>query len=180
MNMPIDQILSDFKQELLGFVSKHIKDEDLAKDVHQEILIKIFMNYKSLNNKDSLKAWIYRIARNAITDHYRHVQTVALHPGHNAYINEPETSEDELIPCVRPFVSRLKPSYQQALELTDLGNNTQKELAQKMNMSYSGAKSTVQRARHQLRDLFNQCCLIESDTYGSILSVKRKPGCDCS
>lgn len=178
--MTIDQIIIDFKQELLGFVLKHIKDEAIAKDIHQEILIKIFTNYKSLKNQDSLKSWIYKIARNSITDYYRHNKTGYVDLSESILDYETEkTNEDELIPCMKSLIKQLKPSYQQALAFTDLGNKTQKELAAKMNISYSGAKSTVQRARLQLRKLFNQCCFIESDKYGSILSVTHNSDCGC-
>ena len=180
LHMSIEQIISKFRKELFGYVRKYIKDEDAAKDVHQEILIKIFTHYQSLKNRERLKPWIYRIARNSITDHFRRNKTFFSDLPENIGDYEiPKTSEDELIPCIKPFLKQLKPSYQEALAFTDLGNNTQKELAEKLNISYSGAKSRVQRARLQLRTLFEQCCQIEADKYGSILSVTQKSGCAC-
>lgn len=178
--MTTERIISEFRQELFGFVRKRIDDEEIAKDVHQEILIKIFTNHHTLKNHNRLKSWIYQIARNSINDYFRQRKI------HFSEVDESievkkilPTKEDELLPCIKPFVNQLRPSYKQALEFTDLGNNTQKELAEKLNISYSGAKSTVQRARLQLRKLFNQCCSIEADKYGSIQSVTHKKGCEC-
>lgn len=179
--MTIEKIITDFKQELFGFVHKHIKDEDKAKDIHQEILIKIFTNHESLKNQSSLKSWMYQIARNAITDYFRKNKFTETEISENFFSadNQP-TKEDEIIPCISPFLQLLRPNYKEALELTDLGNLSQKELAKKMNLSYSGAKSTVQRARQQMRKLFDQCCKIEADRFGSVLSVTPNSDCSCS
>jgi RNA polymerase sigma-70 factor (ECF subfamily) len=178
--MTTEQVIQGFKRELFGFVRRYIKDDDAAKDVHQEILIKIFTHQHSLKNQDSLKSWIYQIARNSINDYFRRKKVYFSQLDNDtADITTTQISEDELLDCIKPFLNQLRPSYKQALELTDLGNNTQKELAEKMNISYSGAKSTVQRARHQLRELFNQCCKIEADKYGSILSVTQNTNCSC-
>lgn len=179
--MEIEKVITEFKKELFGFVRKHIKDEDNAKDIHQEILIKIFTHHHTLKNQESLKSWIYQIARNSIKDHLRRSKIHLSEMNDNLKDEELlHTKEDDLLPCIKPFIKQLRPSYKQAIEFTDLGNNTQKELAEKLNISYSGAKSTVQRARHQLRELFNQCCNIEADKYGSILAVAQNSGCSCS
>lgn len=179
--MTIEKIITDFKQELFGFVHKHIKDEDQAKDIHQEILIKIFTKHKSLKNQSSLKSWMYQIARNAITDYFRKNKFIDTKLSDNIISTDNEPiEEDELAPCIAPFLQQLRPNYKQALELTDLGNLSQKELAKKMNLSYSGAKSTVQRARQEMRKIFDQCCKIETDRYGSALSVIPNSNCGCS
>jgi len=179
--MTIEKIITDFKQELFGFVHKRIKDEDKAKDVHQEILIKIFTNHKSLKNQSSLKSWMFQIARNAITDYFRKNKFIETELSDNIISSDSEPiEEDELLPCITPFLQQLRPNHKRALELTDLGDLSQKELAEKMNLSYSGAKSTVQRARQEVRKIFDQCCKIETDRYGSVLSVTPSSRCGCS
>ncbi len=179
--MVIEQVISEFKDALYRFVIKHVHNKEDAKDLHQEILVKIFSKYQTLKDDNKLESWIFQIARNTITDYYRHTkkrQTLD-HSG----ITERElehNGEKELILCIKPFLKRLKPSYQDALEFTAFGNRTQKELAEEMNMSYSGAKSTVQRARKKLKEFFSDCCQIETDNYGGILSVTKKNSCSCS
>lgn len=178
--MYIEEIIHQFKHELLSFVKKRISDEDAAKEVHQEILIKVFTAYPGLKNQESLKFWIYRIARNAITDYFRKSKHLSGDLPED-YPEEPEVEdslEEELKPCIKPFLKQLRPNYKYALEMTESGK-TQKELADLMQISYSGAKSTVQRARKELRKIFEQCCNVEADVYGNIMSVKKKPGCDC-
>jgi transcriptional regulator with XRE-family HTH domain len=66
--------------------------------------------------------------------------------------------------------------YQQALLLTEYEGLTQKELAQRLGLSFSGAKSRVQRARDQLRELLLECCHFEFDRRGTIIAYY--PNCE--
>jgi RNA polymerase sigma-70 factor (ECF subfamily) len=55
------------------------------------------------------------------------------------------------------------------LELTDVQGLTQKELAERLNLSLSGAKSRVQRAREKLKGVLTECCHIEVDRRGRVV-----------
>jgi RNA polymerase sigma-70 factor (ECF subfamily) len=64
----------------------------------------------------------------------------------------------ELITCLKPMIDRLPEKYKQAILLAELGELTQKELAVKLGLSVSGAKSRVQRGRAFLKKMFLECC----------------------
>jgi len=57
---------------------------------------------------------------------------------------------------------------------------TQKEYAEKICISISGAKSRVQRARGMLKDLLMRCCHFEFDSYGTIIDYHPIACCCCS
>lgn len=67
--------------------------------------------------------------------------------------------------------------YKEAIILTEFNGLTQKQLAQKLNISYSGAKSRVQRGKENLKKLFTDCCSIESDKYGNVVDFQQKSNC---
>lgn len=56
------------KNFLLGFV----KDEEEACDMAQDIFFKVWINRESISKVNSLKAYLYRMARNMIYDYYEH------------------------------------------------------------------------------------------------------------
>ena len=56
------------KNFLLGF----IKDEEEACDMAQDIFFKVWINRESISKVNSLKAYLYRMARNMIYDYYEH------------------------------------------------------------------------------------------------------------
>ncbi len=46
---------------------------------------------------------------------------------------------------------------------------SQKDLANRLGISYSGAKSRVQRARRMVRDMLMICCHFEFDRRGTVI-----------
>jgi RNA polymerase sigma-70 factor (ECF subfamily) len=60
-----------------------------------------------------------------------------------------------------------------ALILVDFEGISQVELAKRIGLSVSAAKSRVQRARTQLRALIEACCQIDTDIYGNFIDCRR-------
>jgi RNA polymerase sigma-70 factor (ECF subfamily) len=59
--------------------------------------------------------------------------------------------------------------YRQALILTEFEGHSQREMAEQLGLSYSGAKSRVQRGRVMLKQQLVDCCHFEFDRRGSII-----------
>ncbi|MEO1451622.1 MAG: sigma factor-like helix-turn-helix DNA-binding protein, partial [Bacteroidota bacterium] len=76
------------------------------------------------------------------------------------------------------FLKQLPPKYQEALTATALEGVSQKELAEQLGISYSGAKSRVQRGKEKLKSLILACCKTETDRYGNLIEIQKK-ACDC-
>ena len=66
-----DELWRELHARLRGFVRARISDPDAADDVAQEVLLRLHRNLGALRAEDRLDAFAYRIARNAIIDHYR-------------------------------------------------------------------------------------------------------------
>lgn len=71
---------------------------------------------------------------------------------------------------LRSMIESLPPIYRDALIWTQLEGVSQKDLAQKLGISETGARSRVQRAREKLKQVILNCCAYEFDKYGNILS----------
>lgn len=181
MTQHINQIWQDLHGNLEGFVMKRVKDPELARDIIQEVFLKVNARVHTLRENDKLISWIYQITRNLIVDHFRSNKksgktTMGLGefddlPGEEGH----DTREmQEFAKCVLPMIEYLPPKYKEALTLSDFKGYSQKDLAEKLNISYSGAKSRVQRGREKLKELFLQCCEIETDKYGNILSYQKR------
>jgi len=72
------------------------------------------------------------------------------------------------------MINVLPEKYREAILLTEFGNYTQKELSEKMGLSLSGAKSRIQRARNQLKEMLIGCCQIDFDHFGNVVDYKHK------
>jgi RNA polymerase sigma-70 factor (ECF subfamily) len=127
----------------------------------------------------SIKPWLFQIAHNAMTDHYRRQRREASVSADDLWYGESgETAEHSFEGCVDPFLDALPNESGDLLRAVELRGVSQKEYAQRLGVSYSTLKSRVQASRKQLRQLFDQCCDIEFATDGSVLECKKiSPGC---
>lgn len=168
------QIWNDFEQKLNQYIVKKVQDKDIANDISQEVFIKLHQNLAHLKEEQKVTAWLFRIAHHQIMDYYRSHQKIA---SQAAFIKKEqlETTKDvtkELAACMHRMIDALPEKYREAVRLADIEGLSQKNLAIRLGISYSGAKSRVQRGRVLLKELFLKCCTIEHDRYGNIIDFK--------
>lgn len=180
MVMTTEEIWEEFHPRIKQFILKRIPDEHNAEDILQEVFLKIHARIDTLRDEEKLQSWMYQIARNVIADYYRqHKATVALSEA-LLLPDEPVVDDDvvkDLLPGVRTMVTSLPDEYRQALLLTEYEGLTQRELAERLGLSLSGAKSRVQRAREKLKAMLLDCCHFEFDRLGKIIDYQ--PRCAC-
>src|SRR5262249_9868426 len=148
---------------LRRFIRAQVRDEQQTGDLLQEVFLKIHAHLDTVHTQEQVGSWIYQIARHVITDYYRLQQskaTIPLSDDLAERLATPEEAEENeavqrLLPRILPLVQRLPQRYRQALLLTEVEGLTQRALAQQVGLSFSGAKSRVQRARDQLRALLD-------------------------
>ena len=93
---------------------------------------------------------------------------------------DPDQQRRELAGCLTPLLARLPAIYRDALQLTDVEGLTQVEAADRVGLSVSGMKTRVQRGRHQLKTLLEQCCEIAVDRRGGVADYQPHTGpCAC-
>jgi RNA polymerase sigma-70 factor (ECF subfamily) len=88
----------------------------------------------------------------------------------------------ELAGCLRPMIDQLSQDYRDAITLVELKGLTQQAAAKQMGISLSGMKSRVQRGRARLKQMLDDCCLIELDRRGGVVDYRtrrtRESGCN--
>lgn len=173
-------IWKEFHKQLFGFINKRVKDEDIANDILQDIFVKIHLKLDTLTDEEKLTSWVYQITRNSILDYFRKQKPQTEIPESLTEIKEEKNFNEELNKCLTPMIEQLSDEAKEAILQTELGDLSQKEYAEKLGISYSGAKSRVQRAKKQLHNLFTECCQIESDKYGNVIEHECKTNCGCS
>lgn len=184
-SMDAEAIWRDLHGPLLGFIARRVPDPETAEDILQEMMLRIHRYGAQGSAPESITAWLYGVARNAITDHYRRAVVRRERPS-GTYLDFRETEAPldphpaeahlELAKCLTPLLQRLPPSYRDALQLTDLDGLTQAEAAARAGLSLSGMKSRVQRGRGQLKGLLEQCCEIVLDPRRRVVEAQPRTG----
>ena len=162
----------EFHPRLRRYINARIGNRADAEDILQDVFLRVHQRLDSLRSEENLRAWIFRVARNAVIDHLRRrrPETPANGIEPTSHNSARASNPHDLTPCLGPAMEQLPKNYRQALQLTDLGGLTQKAAADVLDLSFSGMKSRVQRGREKLKSLLEDCCDIEVDRYGNVLS----------
>jgi RNA polymerase sigma-70 factor, ECF subfamily len=172
-------IYLEYEAKLRGFVMNRVKDKDEANDILQQLYVKLYKHCEQLQEVRNLNAWLYQIARNSVYDYYRE-------QGRSMSIEDEEkldaqfsleNTQQESESLVLPLINMLPAEYAEPLRLSEIEGISQKEIAERLGMSYSGAKSRVQRGREKLKELFLECCHLELDRKGALVSATAKESC---
>ena len=180
----LEAIYRRFHHELMGFVERRVGDPEQAEDIVQEIFVRIQRSLSQLETVGNVRAWLYRITRNAVIDHYRtrrQEQLSSVDPADDPPAEEADFTEHEvrapLVASLGRMLEELPEKYRVALELHELEGLTQEAVARRLSLSVPGAKSRIQRARKQLREEFLACCRFELDPRGGIVNYEPHEGC---
>lgn len=174
---------AELRRVLHDFIARRVSDPDTADDLTQDVLLKAHRSGITTREVGDVAAWLYRIARNTLVDHYRHRDR---HPRPGELPPElveldvdadSSAARTQLAGCLRPMVENLDPIYRDALTLTDLGDLSQAEAARRAGITSSAMKSRVQRARAHLREAVSACCAVHTDATGRVHDYDSQPGC---
>jgi RNA polymerase sigma-70 factor, ECF subfamily len=181
LNENIKQLWLELHSRLKAFIIKKIHDDEAAEDILQEVFIRIHSNIDTLRDNSKLQAWIYQITRNLIADHFNQIKMENQLQAVSEKEEEDPSMEymSEALRDMTNMMDDLPPEYCEALCLTELGGMSQKMYAEKIGISYSGAKSRVQRARVMLKDMLMNCCHYQFDKYGTVIDIHPKRCCCC-
>lgn len=179
-----------FLQGLSAFVARRVPRQD-AEDVVQDVLLRLHQGAEKLHQARRAEAWVYGIARRAVADYYRKRRPAEAlpesaevpddagpEPGGFADFAGDHSVHEEVLSWLRPMADDLPETYRRALVMADFEGRPQREVAEELGISLSGAKSRVQRARAMLADDLRRCCEVSLGPEGKVVDFRRND-CDC-
>lgn len=166
-NEAFDTLLERHKCRLLSYIVLLTTDRQLAEDIFQETFVKAIVTIRQGNYTETGKfsAWITRIARNLVIDHFRQMKnepTISADGGEVDILNRRELSdvtiEDDIIDLqirddVRRLIRQLPAVQRQVLVLRYYRNLSFKEIAEMTNVSINTALGRMRYAILNMRRL---------------------------
>jgi RNA polymerase sigma-70 factor, ECF subfamily len=173
----IFEIWEDYKASLYLFILKRVEDKEAAKDILQDVLLKSYQYCSKGKTVLYLKSWLYKIAINTISDHFR--LTGKRLPISFDLADERRDSNivGEASEYIRILLKLLPEEYAIPLSFYDLDGFDQKQIAVKLNLTLSNTKSRIQRGRIKLKERFLECCKVSFDETGEMISFDIQPYC---
>ncbi len=178
MNTSFENIWKEFHGKLRQFILMRVNNADDADDILQEVFIRIYKRIGTLKEEEKLASWIFQITRNVIIDYYRSKKESKEFD--DEIFSDEESDENvlsKLTTGMNEFIEHLPPIYKEAIQLTEIEGMKQRELAEKLGISITGAKSRVQRGREQLKAMLLDCCNFEFDSAGKMSDFSKKINC---
>lgn len=164
------EVLVDrYKNRLFRFISRYTNDAEDARDVAQEVFVKVYGALDSYDPRYRFSTWLFRIAGNAAIDHLRRrkMKTVSLEvpddggEGGSKTLDLPDLKPDPFEDLARQrlrkaldaAIERLPDDYRELISLRHYGEMPYEEIAELKGMPLGTVKNKLFRARQALRDL---------------------------
>ena len=169
-NEAFDALLKRHQGRLLSYIIQLTGNRRLAEDIFQETFVKAIMTIRQGNYTESGKfaAWLGRIARNLVIDHFRQEKaeaTVSTDEGTVDILNRKELSdltiEDDMIDIqirddVRRLIKELPMQQRQVLIMRYYRNLSFKEIAEITNVSINTALGRMRYAILNMRRMADE------------------------
>lgn len=172
----ISDLWLEYQQAVERYILKIVKDRELTEHLSHEVLLKIYSSCCSGRPIRNFRSWMFQIAYNTCMDHFREQQKTT-----SLKFDVPEQEEEQVYEAaalfVAPLIRLLPEKYSTPLYLSDIQNLKQQEVAEKLSISLTAAKSRIQRGKKLLKELIMECVDVEVNTNGRPESFQVKKDC---
>lgn len=172
----ISSLWLEYKNGLKYYIFKKVKNEEIANDLSHEVLMKVYNSCCSSVNIKNVRSWMFQIAHNTTIDYLKRKNKFTDNVPEN-YDNDDYDVYQEANEIVKPLMQLLPEKYAIPLQLSEIEELKQKEVAQKLNLSLTATKSRIQRARNLLKEKIIECGNLEKDEKGNLISLGIRSDC---
>lgn len=156
------------KNKLYRFAFNIVKDEELAKDVVQECMIKVWEKRDEVKLIHNLEAWCMQVTRNKALDKLRskHIKRTDLFEVELDTRKEKDTpvvltERSEIMGRIQELIDNLPNRQREVMQLRDIEGYSYKEIADMLVIDINLVKTNLFRARRKLKE-----SLTKEDAYG--------------
>ncbi|MFA6308004.1 MAG: RNA polymerase sigma factor [Patescibacteria group bacterium] len=147
-----------YVKSIYRFVYIRVGSKQVAEDLTQDIFLKIWQHLVDKKHVKSFQAFIFRIARNTVVDHYRYSkQELPLEymPESVEMIEGVILSSDKNIDAdiLLKEIGKLKSEYQEVLLLKYVEDMSIEDIAHVMSKDKNNIRVTIHRALNKLKTI---------------------------
>lgn len=161
-------LLNTFWDDVYGFQIKRIENENDAEDITIQTFSKAFDKINTFNDVYKFKTWLITISKNIHIDLIRKEKnsisktiTKGSEDKLNQVLDDSHSPEDKLITeqnlaKLLRDIKKLKPHYQEVINLRYFQELSYKEISNELNESISNVKVKLLRAKKLLADIIQR------------------------
>jgi len=161
--------------ELHHWLLSRMQNPADTEDLLQLVFEKAMLQGERFCSVENARAWLFRVARNALIDRYRIQHEQIELPENMAAAENPLAAVDELSQCLPRVLSELSDEDREVITLCDLDGVPQQRYAEMKGVSLAAAKSRIQRARKRMRKRLETGCQVRLDEAGNVCCFVPRP-----
>ena len=163
----LDELIERYRQPIFGFIYRHVLNEADARELTQEVFVRLYFGIAKFRPKAKFTTWLYRIALNLCCDHARSKRTrqAAIteslsaeagerFPRHDIASGSPTPAGEALIneklEALERGIASLPQDLRMPLIMTALEQRSHRESAAVLKITPKAVEMRVYRARRQL------------------------------
>ncbi|KAA3637344.1 MAG: RNA polymerase sigma factor [Calditrichaeota bacterium] len=169
------ELMKRYQQKSFSKVMSMLKNEDDAKDVVQDIFIKVYNNLPKFKMNSSFSTWLYIITVNTtlnfiekqkrkptwwLTDDFE-MEFAHQEESEIMYIMGKGVEKDEIGECIEETLDKMSAPDKKVIELRFFEELDYNTIAENIDISLSAMKMRLKRAREEFRSKFELNCMGE-------------------
>ena len=155
----LEELFRAYYAGMCAFVRRFVHAPDIAEELVQDVLFKLWSKRESLTDIDALRTYLFRAARNTALNHLRRKKLENAWEEQEASRGEPMTSvgtdddasTDEVSRAVNGAIARLPTRCREIFVMSREGNMTYAEIATALGISIKTVETQMGRALKSLR-----------------------------
>lgn len=149
------------KNKLFRFAFRLLGSSEEAKDVVQEVFIRVWNGRDQIESIDNMEAWCMRITRNLSLDKIRSRQRKATDPIEESFDIQNDTrtpyeaaENNENMQRINQLIASLPEKQRQVMHLRDIEGYSYNEICEILELDMNQVKVNLFRARNAVREKF--------------------------
>lgn len=158
-----ERYLEQFRRPIFSYVFRLVNDEGAAEDIAQETFVRLYQELDRIRD-ETASAWLYRVARNLVTDYIRKKRPVTFTVLKGGKSDDDEEGgvdfdapdsdgpvaqsyQNELRRHIDSTLAAMSEKFREVLVLVDMQKLTHEEAAKVLNCSVKTVSARLARAR---------------------------------
>ena len=156
------KIYDQYIDKIYRFIFLKVNSQEIAQDLTSETFLRGWESFKNGNKIENPQAFLYKIARNLVTDHYREKGKAQIISAEYVKITDPRTNLEEKallesdFDNIRIALTNLKEDYQNVVVWYYLDDLPIPEIAKILDKSESATRVLLHRALKALKNELKQ------------------------
>lgn len=150
-------IYIDYHDKVMGYLVSKLNSTHLAEDICSDVFLKIYEKLDTFDPaKASISTWIFTITRNTLTDYFRTRRVMSEIPETLAEDSsvEDDACNDETLEILAKAIEKLDERERDIVIFRYYKGLTLREIAEKLDISYSYVKILHNKALSAMREFF--------------------------